>query len=205
MNKENLVIETRASALREMKIAADEGYAILIRETFERIGKTAHSIETQAIAAANDSRILGGLVVAWMDKEQTRFEAFEQFFHDHTEQLPKGFTSGAARRFVSAHRNFPDEVTDLKTATAILQQMTFFAVGMMDEPKRLTQQHQSPLTPLALFLNSTARQREMLAKLKEECPLSTWDETTWTTILHETEDAAALHAEAVERLKIMVT
>lgn len=194
--------ESTAEVVRRMKTDASLGYAGLISGCFAQLRDIAQNVEAKAIAGANVTRQMGGLLVAWMDREQTRFEQFEEFFHQNASVLPKGFTSQTARKAISAHRNFPEEVTDLKTALAVLQQMTFFAVGLMEEPKRLAPQHASGQTPLLLFLNTTAKQREMLQRLKEEFPVTRWDDDTWRIVMNETNDAARLNAEARARLKV---
>jgi hypothetical protein len=185
----------------EQTRAASAGFAVEISRLGELLKSAASRVGADTIAAANVTRQIGTEISAWLNREQMRFENFELFFRQHAAELPEWLDSDSARKFISAHKAHPDEVKDLKTAVNILSQTTFFAVGLLEEPKRTLQQTASGSGPLEKLMSIWGKEREALQKFKLEIPESSWTTEIWETVRRQTRESAELHAKAGEILK----
>jgi hypothetical protein len=196
--------EPREAIVRRMKQEAAKGYAALIARDYEVVSGAASNIKDLAIEAANRTRDIGQHLIDWMGKEQMSLPDFEQFFRDNQELFPKGFNSATAKWFMSARRNFPEPITDLKTASLVLQQTTFFAIGLMEEPRRLLPQRASQTTAYQVFMDICGKQRETLHKLLSEAPIEKWPKELLLTVVNETEEAVKVNKEARKALSLPV-
>lgn len=192
---------TYTQSAAEQKKAASTGFAAVISQLGEELFKVAGEIGSKTILAANITTKMGLELSAWLNREQMRFEQFEGFFRQHAKELPTWLDSSAARKLISAHKAYPDEITDLATAVAVLNQMTFFAVGLMEEPKRLLTQTASGNSPMAKLMVIWGREREALQKFRSEIPEEKWTEEIWFTVRSQTREAAELNAKAEEQLR----
>lgn len=200
MSTKTATTSYEASAGQQQR-AASSGYAQEISRAHAALLKLTSRVKADTVEAANTTRQIGLQLQAWMNHEQMKFETFEKFVRDHAGELPKGLNSAAARKFISAHRNYPDDIEDVKTAVAVLTQMTLFAVGIMEEPKRLVTQTASGRGPFESLMTLWAKQREAMQKFTDENPPAKWTENIWRTVLDETKDAADLHEQARQKLK----
>lgn len=188
-------------SVRTQAAESSQGFAGEITRLGGRLVDVCGNIKDFTVEGAELSRVIGLELSAWMNREQMRLPEFESFFRQHKGELPDWLDSGAARKFISVHRSNPEPIKDLKTAVYVMSQMTFFALGLMDEPTRLLPQTASSSGPFEKLVIFWGKEREALQKFKEEHPISTWDEKIWFTVRHQTEEAAKLHAMAVEKLK----
>lgn len=184
----------------EQQHAASKGFAAEITRLGERLLAVANQNAAGTIEAANITRSLGMELSAWLNREQMRFEQFEGFFRDHAAELPTWLDSNAARKLIAAHRAHPEEISTLREAVEVMNQMTFFAVGLLEEPKRMLPQTASGITPLEKLKTIWGKEREALEKFEESMPREKWTTQVWQTVFVETKLAAELREEAKKAL-----
>lgn len=182
---------------RESSVA----YAADIGKLWKEALGMVDDVQALTIRTANATKDIGHRLQLWMDKEQMKFEQFETFFRDHSHELPAGLTSAAGRKFIEAHRAYPNEIKDIKTAQTVLMQMTFFAFGLLDEPKRLLQQTASGRSFFESLTGLWSKETEMIEKFKDQYPIAQWDRNTWQVIVDATKRSAELYQRGRDVLK----
>lgn len=192
---------TYQQSAAEQTRAAAIGFAAEITRKGEELLTIANANAENTIRAANLTREMGLELESWIGKEQMRFEQFEGFFREHTTELPAWLDANAGRKLIAAHKAHPGEITDLRTAVNVLNQMTFFAVGLLEEPQRTLPQTASGKGFWEKFKTLCGKQREEMRKLEAQLPQSQWSRPMWETVRIETMDAAKLHEKAKEVLK----
>lgn len=181
--------------------AALLGHFKIIRDKGEQLLAQARSTEENMVGAANSTREIGLELRAALDRQQLRFEEFNAFFRQHAAALPPWLTPDAAHKFLAAAEKYPAPIRDLKTALEILEQMTFFAVGLLEEPKRTLQQTAVAQAPLERVVGVSTKLDETINRFLEEFPEENWNATTNLTMLDATRATAALHQRCLDRKK----
>lgn len=170
-----------------------------IRKKCDQLSDELKGIAGSAIISANLTREIGMELREWLGRDQMRFEEFEGFFRSHKADLPEWFNAASARRFIAAYEAHPEPITDFRTAKIVMDQQTFFSVGLLEEPKRSGPQTASGRTAMEIFVLVAGKEREALKKLEDEIPRADWDESIWETIAIATKETAELH-EAAEKV-----
>jgi hypothetical protein len=185
----------------EQRQAASSGFAAEITRLGGLLFTEAEAVQKSSLNAANYTRCIGMELTAWMNREQMKFEQFESFFRQHAAEIPDWLDSNAGRKCISAFKAHPEEITNLREAVHVMTQMTFFALGAMEEPTRLLPQTATGIGAFERLMSVWGKEREYFGKLKEEIPISKWSPEMWTTVFNQTQPAAELHAKAKEALK----
>jgi hypothetical protein len=188
------------NSIVEQKTAAVGSYFTIIQDKAIALREIGEDMKSNAINAANLTRECGQAYQAAMDKRQMKFEHFENFYREHARQLPDWFTSATARKMISAYEKHPEPITDFRTALNVLEQTTFFAVGLLDEPKRLLAQTAVGKSAIETVMSIWQKQDEALAKLKEEKSMDDWSNDIWQTVVDATKASADLNALGIEKL-----
>ena len=198
MSTENKTYEV--SAL-EQKNAARAAHFAIITEKCAHIMSTCMNVQSEAIEIANLSRECGLEIRAALDKEQLKFEYFEGFFRAHAAELPEWFTSNSARKFLACYDKHPEPITDFKTALHVMEEVTFFSLGLMEEPTRALVQTAVGRAPLEVLVGIWSKQDELLARFKEQLSPDRWTPSIWQTIAAATKSAAELNSRAELELR----
>lgn len=195
-NTENVSYEV---SVARQKAAALTGHFAVIAEKATALEASSRTIQSTTIDAANLTREIGQELQFALNKQQLRFEEFEKFFRDHAAALPGWLDSKAAHKLITAAKKFPEPITDLKSAMIVLEDMTFFAVGLMEEPKRTLTQTAQSQAPLEKVIGVWSKLDETLTRFKEEYPEDKWDRNICLTMLDATRAAAQLHERCKQR------
>ncbi|MDE2020901.1 MAG: hypothetical protein KGJ13_11245 [Patescibacteria group bacterium] len=185
--------------------AANKEHFRRIREKSEKLSLLSQDIGRSMVTAANLTRELGLELQMVLDKKQIKTENLSFFLRQHEAELPAWLDQAATRKFLSAAEQFPEPVKDLASARNVLEQMTFYAVGLLEEPHRETMQTAVRTAPLEKLVNMWTKYDESIARFREQKPEETWDYKTVETLVEATRESAALHDRLLKRLEEMKT
>jgi hypothetical protein len=183
--------------------AANEAHFKRICAKAEKLTELSTEIGNGMVTAANLTREIGLELQMVLNKKQIKKENLSFFLRQHETELPKWLDQQSARRFLSAAEQYPEPVKDLAGARNVLEQMTFYAVGLLEEPHRDAIQTAVQTAPLERLVGTWTKYDEAIARFKEQQPEETWDYRTVETLVEATREAAALHERLIERLKSM--
>lgn len=164
-------------------------YSKRIGVKFAELRKLAKQSASLMIEASNITREIGDDLIGWCKHEQMA----PRFYLEHQKEMPKELTFDRAKRFIAAKHQFPEKITDLYDAHAVMQ-ITFKGLGMIEEPKRLIQQSSSGQPQLVIFMNEFKAARGEYQRLIEAEPIERWtprqkelirDELKWAVELYE--------------------
>jgi hypothetical protein len=164
-------------------------YSGCIRIKFLHLRELAKASAALMIEASNVTREIGDDLIGWCKHDQMS----PGFYLAHQAEFPRELTFERVKRFIAAKHRFPDPIENLYDAHEVMQ-LTFRGLGMIEEPKRLTQQSSSGQTQLVILLNEFKAARGEYQKLIEAEPVDKWtekqkelirDELKWAVELYE--------------------
>lgn len=185
---------------RRQKNEAEIAFSEVVAQDWQAMEAACKTHLETTVEIAQLALKLGSNIEAWMNKSQMRFEEFEDWFRQHEDKLPKKLNSAAAHKLLKAHRQFPGGARDYRAAEQVCQ-LTFYATGLLPEPKRVEAQLATGRGPFESFITLFPKQREAFERLRAAVPEEKWTPKMWQDIVHETAEAHELHEKALARLR----